>query len=264
MRSLAALVFLLISALALAQQTAEVYETYMPAKSLVPILEPLLGPDDRITAYGNKLFVKAPPLQQDEILRILEEIDRPLKNVQISLRYGDNASLEAQDTSADGKIVVYKGSSHSSKVDVEVVSKNRFTTANDKVDHQIRVLEGEQGMIEVGQDVPVDQFVFISPWQAGTTKEYRSVSNTLYVVPQVTKDRIRIEVYTSNQRMKRDSDNRIQKVQAQSVVVVEPGVWTPLAGSSQVVNQSANTITSSTRRAGNSEKTLQIRADILD
>ena len=52
---------LLTSTLTAAQQTAEVYETYLPAKNLIPILEPLLGEDDRITAYGNKLFVKASP-----------------------------------------------------------------------------------------------------------------------------------------------------------------------------------------------------------
>ena len=66
-----------------AQQTTEIYETYLPANKLVPILEPLLGPDDKVTAYHNKLFVKASPAVQDELLAVLQEIDRPLKNIQV-------------------------------------------------------------------------------------------------------------------------------------------------------------------------------------
>ncbi|HAG96615.1 MAG: hypothetical protein CMK83_05290 [Pseudomonadales bacterium] len=247
-----------------AQQTTEIYETYLPANKLVPILEPLLGPDDKVTAYHNKLFVKASPAVQDELLAVLQEIDRPLKNIQVSLRYADNSQLEAQNQSAQGQIVVYKGSSRESGVDVQVVNKNRFSTHVDSADHQIRVLEGEQGVLEVGKDVPVDQFVFLGPLQTGTVKEYRSVSNQLYVVPKLVKDRVRIEVYTSNQRMKRNSDNQIQKMDAQTIVVVEPGIWTPLAGTTRSTQDASNAVSYSTRRTGSGEKSLQIRADIVD
>lgn len=263
-RLLSALLVMFTTALCQAQQTTEIYETYLPANKLVPILEPLLGPDDKITAYHNKLFVKAPPAVQDELLRILQEIDRPLKNIRVSLRYADNAQLEAQNLAAQGEIVVYKGSSRNSNVDVQVVNKNRFSTQTDNADHQIRVLEGEQGVLDVGKEVPVNQFVFLGPLQTGTAKEYRSVSNQLYVVPHLVKDRVRIEVYTSNQRMKRNSDNKIQKMDAQTVVVVEPGIWTPLAGTTRSVNDSSGSVTHSTRRTGSGEKSLQIRADILD
>lgn len=263
-RIVLAIAMTVIGTVASAQQTAEIYETYLPAKNLVPVLEQLLEPDDKITSYRNKLFIKASPATQEEILSVLEELDRPLRNVQISLRYANNADIDAQETSANSKIVVYKGSSRSSEVDVEVVSKNRFSTQNEEIDHQIRVLEGEQGVLEVGQDVPMNQFVFLSPFQSETTTEYRSVSNQLFVVPQISKDRIRIEVYTSNQRLRRDSSNKIQKVEAQSVLLVEPGEWTPLAGSAQSASQSSSSINNSTRRSGSSGKTLQIRADILN
>ena len=264
MRSLIAILLLLTTWQASAEQTAEVYETYLPANKLAPILEQLLGPDDKITAYHNKLFVKAPPAVQDELLRVLEEIDRPLRNIQVSLRYGDNRELESQSTSADANVVVYHGGSNRSGVDVEVVSKNRFSTHAEKADHQIRVLEGEQGALDVGQEVPVEQIVFLGPWQSGSVKEYRSVSNQLYVIPRIVKDKIRIEVFTTNQRMKRNSDGKIQKTDAETVVVVEPGEWTPIAGSTQVLNSASGSATSSTRRSGSSGKSLQIRADILD
>lgn len=264
MRILIAMLLVLSTSLAWAQQTTEVYETYLPANKLVPILEQLLGPDDKITGYHNKLFVKASPAVQDELLRVLQEIDRPLRNIQVSLRYADNLDLEAQSTSADANVVVYHGGSNKSGVDVEVVSKKRFSTNAEKADHQIRVLEGEQGALDVGQDVPVEQIVMLGPWQSGSVKEYRSVGNQLYVVPHIVKDKIRIEVFTTNQRMKMKSDGKIQKTDAETVVLVEPGEWTPIAGSSQVLNRSSESVTSSTQRSTSSGKSLQIRADILD
>ena len=263
-RLLSAILLSVAATLAAAQQTAEVYETYLPANKLVPILEQLLGPDDKITAYHNKLFVKAPPAVQDELLKVLEEIDRPLRNIQVSLRFSDNVNLEARENSADGRVVVYHGNSTQSGVDVQVVSKNRFSTHSDKADHQIRVLEGEQGALDVGQDVPMEQFVLLGPWQSGTVKEYRSVGNQLYVVPRIVQDKIRIEIFTSNQRMKRNSDGKIQKMDAETVVVVEPGEWTPIAGSSQDLSSSSGTVTHSTRHHGSGGKSLQIRADIVD
>ncbi|RLU02837.1 MAG: hypothetical protein D9N11_07220 [Ketobacter sp.] len=264
MRTLMALLLTLYAAMVSAQQTAEVYETYLPANKLVPILEQLLGPDDKITAYRNKLFVKAPPAVQDELLRVLQEIDRPLRNIQVSLRYADNADIEAESTSADANVVVYHGGSNRAGVDVAVVNKNRFSTHAEESDHQIRVLEGEQGALDVGQEVAVEQIVFLGPWQTGSVKEYRNVSNQLFVVPRIVRDKIRIEVFTTNQRMKMKNDGKIQKTDAETVVLVEPGEWTPIAGSTQTLNRSSGSVSSSTRRSGSSGKSLQIRADILD
>lgn len=262
--NLLAFLALLYSATAWANQTTEVYDTYIAAPKLVPVLEPLLGPEDNITAYRNKLFVKAPPHIQDEILDILQELDRPLKNVQISLRFADADDLAASDSEASGKVVVYHGSSRKTGVDVEVVSKQRFSTKQDKVDQQVRVLEGEQGVLNIGKDVLVQQYVFVNPFQARSSQQYRSVGNAMYVVPRLVKNRIRIEVFSSNQRLRRNANSEIEKVEAQTVLLVEPGVWTPLAGSTQSSAESDNSITHSTSRNRQQGKTLQIRADIVD
>lgn len=259
---LATLLLIFLHSASYGEQITEVYDTYLPANKLIPILEPLLGPNDKITGYHNKLFVKASPSAQDELLRVLQEIDRPLKNIQISMRYADSKSLEAQSNS--GTVTIYRGSSRSSGVDVEVVNKNRMSTHVDSADSQIRVLEGEQGVLDVGQEVPIEQVVFLGPWQTGTQKQYKSIGNQLYVIPRLVKDKIRVEVFTSNQRMKQKGDKSIKKMDAETVLLLEPGEWAPLAGSSRSSNQLSNAGNLSTRHADDTEKSLQIRADILN
>jgi len=262
MRLLVSLFLLVVTSLSFAEQTTQVYDTYLPANKLIPILEPLLGPNDKITGYHNKLFVKAEPATQDELLRVLQELDRPLKNVQISLRYGDNTVIQQQHQAAEVK--VFRGSSINKGVDVEVVSKSSMDSHVDNADSQVRVLEGEQGILEIGDEVPIQQITQLGNWQTSTTQHYKTVGHELYVVPKLVEDKIRIEIFTSNQRMKQKQDNTIEKTTAATVLLVAPGEWTPMAGYGRSGTQSGSGGNGSVQAAASSQKFLQIRADIIE
>lgn len=269
---------LLFSHLTFAQQTTEIYETYLSTDKLIPVLEPLLEPDDKITGYRNKLFVKARPATQDELLSILEKIDRPLKNIQISLRfaetqqhqsehYGVSASSgnsKTSDTSNEQeKVVVYHGSSRSDHVEVEVMAKRTISTQDNTSDQQIRVLEGEQGTLSVGKERAQKQLVFLNPIQAGVTTEYRYIGNQLFVIPQIVKNKIRVEVHSTNQQIQRRNKQNIDKTSSHTVLLLEPGVWTPMAGASTGQAQNQKTLTHSTRSKHQRTPSLQIKALIL-
>lgn len=262
-------------------QVNEIYETYLPAEKLIPVLEPMLGPEDRITAFRNKLFVKAPRHRQDNLLELLEEIDRPLRNVLIQVRYGSGDSSESRQraldmhyedadkgvridtgTTEEDRIVVYKGSSRDDKIQVRAVARDRFTTENDNALSQIRVLEGSQGFLQVGEETPVNQFVLLNPNGYGTTTEYRMVGNGIYVVPQIVKDKVRIELFTTHQKPK--SGNTVATTDAQSVLLVEPDVWIPFAGTSVDTSTQKNGKTISTRNVGNQHRSLELKVTILD
>lgn len=265
------------------EQVNEIYETYLPAEKLVPVLQPMLGPEDRITPFRNKLIVRAPRHRQDNILELLEELDRPLRNIQISVRYGNSVSEQssASDidvryrdadrgvridaaTQPDDKVVVYKGSSRDDKIQVRAVSKNRFSTENENTLSQIRVLEGTQGFLQVGKDIPLNQFVLLYPAGFGNTTEYRMVGSGLYVVPQIVKDKVRLELFTTQQKPQSGNRNIIEKTDAQSVLVVEPDVWTPFAGASTSVQSQGSGKVYSTRDLQQGNKALELKVTILD
>lgn len=263
-------------------QVNEIYETYMPADKLVPVLEPMLGPEDRITPYRNKLIVRAPQHRQDKILELLQEIDRPLRNVLISVRYGSSASSSSQtlqndvryesggvriDTGKqpDDKVVVYKGSSMDDKIQVRTVAKKRFSTDNENTLSEIRVLEGTQGFLQMGTETPVNRYVLMYPAGFGSTTEYRMVGNGIYVVPQIVKDKVRLELYTTNQKPVRGNRDAVEKTDAQSVLLVEPDVWTPFAGTSSSAQTQSNSNVISTRgMQDQSNKALELKVTILD
>jgi hypothetical protein len=265
------------------EQVNEIYETYLPAEKLVPVLQPMLGPEDRITPFRNKLIVRAPRHRQDNILELLEELDRPLRNILISVRYGNSVSGESSardidvryrdadrgvriDAGAqpDDQVVVYKGSSRDDKIQVRAVSKNRFSTENENTLSQIRVLEGTQGFLQVGKEMPQNQFVLLHPAGFGNTTEYRMVGSGIYVVPQIVKDKVRLELFTSQQKPQSGNRNVIEKTDAQSVLLVEPDVWTPFAGTNTSVQSQGSGKVYSTRDLQQGNKALELKVTILD
>lgn len=264
------------------EQVNEIYETFLPADKLVPVLEPMLGPEDRITPFRNKLIVRAPRHRQDKILELLEELDRPLRNVLISVRYANAVSEQssAQDidvryrdadrgvridasTQPDDRIVVYKGSSRDDRIQVRAISKNRLSTENDNTLSQIRVLEGTQGFLQVGKEVPQHSFVLLHPAGFGSTTEYRMVGNGIYVIPQIVKDKVRLELFTTQQKPQSGSPNVIEKTDAQSVLLVEPDVWTPFAGTTSTQSSSDGKVLS-TRDLQQGNKALELKVTILE
>lgn len=264
-------------------QVNEIYETYQPADKLVPVVESVLGVNDRVVAYRNKLLVKAPRHRQDKLLELLQEIDRPLRNLLISVRFSDQLGQDLQqrsvdlgyreadkgvriegDSQLDGGIVVYKGSSRDSKIQAKVVAKDSFSTRDENVSQQIRVMEGEQGFLQVGEERPETRLVFLNPYGVGATTEYRNVGNGVYVIPQIMRDKIRLELYTSNQRRVSADQRNVEKTDVQSVLLVEPDVWTPFAGSNMQSNRSDDGISTrtSTRTQGN--QGLELKVTILE
>lgn len=278
---LISVLWLPVTAMADELQVNEIYETYLPAEKLVPVLEPMLGPEDRITAFRNKLLVKAPRHRQDKVLEILEELDRPLRNVLIQVRYASAGSTQAKQRSSDiryedagsgvrieagqqpaDEVVVYKGSSKNDKIQVQSVAKTRFSTENDNALSEIRVLENTQGFLQVGTETPQTRYVLLHPAGFGSTTEYRMVGNGLYVIPQIVKDKVRLELYTTRQKQK--SGNAVEKTDAQSVLLVEPDVWTPFAGASVDTRSQGNGNTISTRNLKQNAQSLELKVTIMD
>ena len=266
-------------------QVNEIYETYLPPEKLIPVLEPMLGPEDRITAFRNKLIVHAPRARQDKLLELLEEIDRPLKNIQVEVRYGNGRTEQANaldtsveyrnankgveigsETTPDPKhIVVYSGSSQSSKIKVKTVAKSHFSTEDEHALSQIRVLEGHEAFLQVGDEVPVNQYILLHPNGFGSTTQYHMVGNGIYVVPRIVKNKVRLELFTTQQKPKPGNSGQIEKTDAQSVLLVDPDIWTPFAGASIDVQSQGNDKVLSTRNLKQGQnKSLEVKVTILD
>jgi hypothetical protein len=115
------------------------------AEQVLPALRPLMEPGATLTGQGTQVIVRASPANVAELRRALEAIDRPLRRLQISVRFEDALERSAQDIGASGRI-----GDRGSRIDIR--ADERETRAAERVDQRIQVLEGGRAHIYTGRE----------------------------------------------------------------------------------------------------------------
>ena len=147
--ALAAVLPLLFAATALGQNTLEIIGLrHRTAEQVLPDLRPLLEPGGTLTGQGNQLILRASPDNVADLKRALEAIDRPLRRLQISVRFDEALEAASRDVEAQGRI-----SNRGARV--EVRAQDYRSNATERVDQRIQVLEGGRAFIYTGQSNPV-------------------------------------------------------------------------------------------------------------
>jgi Bacterial type II/III secretion system short domain len=130
---------------ALGQHALEIIALkYRTVDQVLPVLRPLLEPGGTLTGQQNQLIVRASPANLAELRRALETIDRPLRRLQILVRFDDAADAASQGVEASGRI-----GNDGSRIDVR--AHDRRTLADERVDQRVQVLEGGRAYIAMGQ-----------------------------------------------------------------------------------------------------------------
>lgn len=264
-----------------AEQVLHVYETYWPAEKVAPVVQDLLGTGDTISVYKNKIIIRTDRANHVEIQRILDEVDRPPRNLLVSVRKSDQHQSRVNGVAAqadyvedgngvrvergdgDNNVVVYRGSSTDGRVETRVMSRNTISTERNSSVHQVRVLEGEEGYISLGDEIPVQQQVVTINGVSNTT-HYKPVTSGFYVVPKLQRDKVFVEISSHSQKIKgNNSQASIETSTLNTTVSVPLGLWTPMGGIDQSAKQSSQGIVYSTRQKGTQDLGYEIKIDIL-
>src|SRR2546430_9346967 len=87
-RSVLAAVLAAWAAHSLAQQALEIIPLrHRTVDQVLPVLQPLVEPGGALTGQSGQLIVRASPANLAEIKRAMVPIDRPLRRLQIYLRF---------------------------------------------------------------------------------------------------------------------------------------------------------------------------------
>ncbi len=236
------------SSLAFADNPVKVFQTNRPAEDLAPVIRPLVGNDGSVTAFQNKLVIKASSQNLIEIARTLNEIDHAPRNLVIFVSYGDSANN-----------TVRGGGIHSSGVELS----NRISTQKNSSEQQIRVLEGEKAFISVAEERP-QTTVQAGPYGSVTTRtSYQSAGNGFYVRPSINGDQVRLELSTQNDSFKSSDPNIIQRNQSNTVLVGKLGESISVSGTgiNNSENQSGINYSTREKKYGQSGLTLRVEVD---
>jgi type II secretory pathway component GspD/PulD (secretin) len=149
-RSTLAVAAACFASLSAAQYALEIIPLkHRTVEQVLPTLRPLLEPGGTLTGQANQLIVRASPANLADIRRALDAIDRPLRRLQISVRFDDALEASSQGIEASGRIG-NRGSR------VEVQAQQSSSRADERVDQRVQVLEGGRATLFSVQSMQQD------------------------------------------------------------------------------------------------------------
>jgi type II secretory pathway component GspD/PulD (secretin) len=162
---------------------------------VLPALRALLEPEATLTGQSNQLIVRASPGNIAEIKQALEVIDRPRKRLEISVRFDDSLDASDESLSASGRI-------GNRGARVEIGARDERSSAQERVDQRLQVLEGSRAFISTGQSRTLPQRQVIRTPGGVISQDTFVVQETatgFEVAPRLAGDRVMLDISPQRQ-----------------------------------------------------------------
>lgn len=223
--------------------TVQVYTLrHQLADNVRPVVAGILSREESVTAYNNELVVNAYPDTHAEVARLLQDIDRPMRNLWISVRNDRTGDSVGQSAGISGGIrtgEVVLGTGQPRYRDQGLIVQhdglqghvNRETRqVTTQQDQRLRAVEGYPAWISTGQAIPYRQ---VDRWGNAIT-DYRNADQGFYVTARVMGDRVVLDISTSDDKLSDDRQLRrhgvIETNRLKTSVSGYVGEWIRLGG----------------------------------
>ena len=201
---------------------------------VVPMLEPLAGPDGVVTGANASLFVRASPARLADIRAALARIDVPARNLILEVRRastrersGHSVAVGVNEHVGDhGRVRVGPGRQ------TGIAASSGQQTASREVLQRVRVLDGGQALISTGSEQPMGyRDVLVGPdgTQVRHGVSYATVDTGFYARPRVNGDRVIVDI--DSRAGEFGGGGRIETSALQTQVSGRLGEWLPLGSS---------------------------------
>jgi len=231
-----------------AQDQIEVIQLHnRPAVQVMPLVRPLLQPGEALSGTDFKLILRASPATIAAVRKVLADIDGGLKNLLISVRYGDARGSER--STADTTIRYH--SETGGTVTGRVRQDNARSTSD--IAQQVRVLEGNPAFIHSGQ-------ARVQPYIYGTTAP--ETGSGFYVTPRINGERVNLEIspYRSDLRLR---GTAVDVQRASTTVSGRIGEWIYLGGAVESSDASRRGILSGADASRSRETGMSVLVEVV-
>jgi len=205
-----------------------------PAEEVIPLVRPLLQPQDALTGTGYQLIIRAAPERIREVRELVRQLDQAQKNLLVTVSAGRAEDLRDREIGASGRIENERGSVTLGDTDEEGLHgtlRERSTGGQATRASSLRVLEGQSAFIRTGGDVPyVTTAAIITGNRVITSSgvEYRRVETGFYVTPRISGDRVYLHIRPVQQSLQ--SDQTIATQEAETTISGPVGEWITIGG----------------------------------
>ena len=207
---LVALTALLALGGASAEEARIIQLKHRPAGEIIPLIRPLLGPEDALSGTDYRLIVRTSDRNLKDIEHLLAQLDVAQRQLRITVeqrvaddrditshsvegevQIGDEARIKLPEKSPDNRGLVVQ------KDKLRFRTGQRTTTGRNVVTQTVMTLDGQRASIRIGQSVPhVEKILAIGGRQVLIAQdiELQDVTTGFDVLPRVHGDRVRMEI----------------------------------------------------------------------
>ena len=243
-----ALLVALIAVLAPAGVSAEeirvIQLKHRPAGEIIPLIRPLLGPEDALSGTDYRLIVRTSDRNLKDIERLLAQLDVAQRQLRITVeqrvaddrdttshsvegevKIGDKARIKLPENSSDNRGLVVQ------KDKLRFRTGQRTTTDRNEATQTVMTLDGQRASIRIGQSVPhVKQILALGRRQILIAQgiELQDVTTGFDVLPRVHGDRVRMEITPRLSTLRDPATGLADFQELATTVEVRLGEWIDL------------------------------------
>jgi type II secretory pathway component GspD/PulD (secretin) len=234
---LAHLLLLLVAGVAAAQSLEVIELRYRLAGEVIPVLQPLVEPGGVLTGEGRHLFVRSSPANLAQLRAAIDALDRPPRQLVITV--GQETTAAGAESRVRGSVSVQGGdvgvgvnAPPGAGTGAAVGASSRQQDERFGNVSSVRVLEGSETWIAVGQIVPITTTQLRPGWRGPvvtTETVQRNVSTGFFATPRVSGDRVRLEISPRQQRVSGSGwGTTVETAGVATTVEGRIGEWLPL------------------------------------
>lgn len=251
--------------LAAADQFKMITLQYRFAQDVLPMIEPMVGPNGSARAIDNHLLISTSPDRLSQIEAVISQLDVARKNVRITISHASDieTSQGGVGVSGRGRIGdVEVTTQRDAREGVNIDLHDRNSVYSSTGSEFLTVVDGERAFIRVGQSVPyTQQWVTLTRRYINVqqTVEFQDITTGFAVRPKYIGDQVELEITPRIARL--NQGGVIDFEELSTVVIVSPGAWFDLGGNMQNRDDVSREILSISRGGNKHNSSLKIKVD---
>ena len=276
-----ALLIALTALLTLAGVSAEemrvIQLKHRPAGEIIPLIRPLLGPEDALSGTDYRLIVRTSDRNLKDIERLLAQLDVAQRQLRITVEQGvaddrvitthsvegevpigDKARIKLPEKSSDNRGLVVQ------KDKLRFRTDQRSTAGRNVASQTVMTLDGQRASIHIGQSVPhVKKILALGRGQVLIAQdiELQDVTTGFDVLPRVSGDRVRMEITPRLSTLRDPATGLADFQELATTVEARLGEWIDLGTILDHRNEIDHTILESATTESGERRTIRLKIE---
>ncbi|MHB1397299.1 MAG: secretin N-terminal domain-containing protein [Trichloromonadaceae bacterium] len=234
---------------------------HRPASEMAATLEPLLGRESSVSAYGGKLILKGSAKELAELEQLVRKLDIQRSTLRLSVRQNAGNLSSGQQDALGGRIQTGPGA----ETELAARFERNLGTGAQTSEQFLLVLDGEEGYIAVGREVPYTSELAVLAGRhlaVAQRTEFRQVSTGFRVRPQLLAEAVQLELTPHMASLDRQQQGgELTFSTLTSKVVIPLGQWFNLAGHLESRDELSRAILARNLGSGQAHSQVHIKVD---